>query len=181
MSKRKKIGIFGSAFNPPTRGHESAILQALPFLDEIWLMPSYSHAFGKQPISYEERLSLLKLFVKNIPSEKIRISIEEKLFFEKNDVKYVYTYDLLLYLKEKYVDNDFVFVCGEDNAIPETWSKFKDSELIDLEFGKIVSKELFLTRSTQVREAIKSGNFKTIENAVFENVKDSILDKGFYR
>lgn len=113
MNKRIKTGVFGSAFNPPTKGHQNAIEQAIEQVDEIFLLPSYSHAYEKKMIDFEDRCILLNLFKENFEgSSKIKIIKDEKAFFEENNVKFVYTYDILNYLKKKYPDRDFVFICG---------------------------------------------------------------------
>ena len=181
MKKRKKVGIFGSAFNPPTLGHLNAFMQQIDNVDEIWLVPSYAHAFGKNPLSFEVRCKLLSVFIENINNSKIKISEIERDFFNSKDVDYVYTYELLVFLKEKYQDCDFKFICGEDNAIPSTWSKFKNHNEIDNEFGKLVSKEIVDIRSTYVREACETSDYKKLKDYMFENIIEYIKENNLYK
>lgn len=178
---KKTIGIFGSAFNPPTKGHENSFMQCINKVDEIWLIPSYAHAFGKKPISFEKRCEMLSIFLKNIKNAKVKISEVEKEYFEKNNVKYVYTYDLLVFLKDKYPEYNFKFICGEDNADPEVWYKFKDSEKIDSEFGKLVSKVKLDIRSTYVRENIQKGHYNKLKPFLFDNIIEHIQKNKFYK
>ena len=41
--KEMKIGVLGASFNPPTRGHEDVVNQALLDFDEVLLVPSILH------------------------------------------------------------------------------------------------------------------------------------------
>lgn len=176
----KRVGVFGSAFNPPTKGHENAFLQFENEFDEIWLVPSYAHAFGKNPLPFEMRCNILSLFLENIGSEKIKISKIEELFYKTFTPKYVYTYDLLLFLKDKYPNYDFEFICGEDNADPERWAKFKNSDKIDKEFGKKVAKVKKDIRSTYVRNAFKDKEYDKLKELIYDNVLDFIKCNNLY-
>jgi nicotinate-nucleotide adenylyltransferase len=45
-----KIGILGGAFDPPHLGHLIVSMEIKEYLhlDEMWLMPVFSHAFDKK-------------------------------------------------------------------------------------------------------------------------------------
>lgn len=179
---RKRIGIFGSAFNPPTYGHKDGIEQSLEFFDEVWLLPSYSHAFGKKMLDFEKRCELLKLFISDFNlslSQKIKICKEEKEFKESLGKDVVYTYDILVYLKNKYKENDFVFICGEDNSDPEIWSKFYKSNDIDKEFGKYTVKERVKIRSTYIRNNIE--NNKEIKGLTTPKIEKYLIKNKIYK
>lgn len=64
-----RILLFGGAFNPPHFGHLLIIQQAFEFVpnfDQLWLLPSYSHSFGKQMIAPNHRLSMATLLIKSL-------------------------------------------------------------------------------------------------------------------
>ena len=176
-----KIGIFGGAFNPPTKAHAHLIKESAKQLDEIWIIPSYSHAFGKKLISFEERIGLLRIFKKNLKEKNIKILKIEKDLNKENKKDFIYTYDLLKKLKSKFPENEFIFICGEDNAKKEVWEKFYKSKEIDNEFSKIVIKETMQVRSTIARELIKEGSYKELEKYLFKNVIRKIKERKFYK
>ncbi len=72
-----KIAVFGSAFNPPSLGHKS-VIESLSHFDLILLVPSISHAWGKQMLSYEIRCELIDAFIHDLQSDKIQRSIVEE-------------------------------------------------------------------------------------------------------
>lgn len=58
------ILLFGGSFNPPHLGHEIVIRQAfelIPTIDELWLLPTYNHAFGKDLAPAPHRLAMCHL------------------------------------------------------------------------------------------------------------------------
>lgn len=46
----RRIAIIGSAFNPPHLGHKDIIEPSYKDYDEILLIPSYRHVFGKNRV-----------------------------------------------------------------------------------------------------------------------------------
>ena len=108
----KIIGLFGSSFNPPHFGHRAVIedLTRNPKFDEIWLLPVFAHAFGKDLVPFGHRLTMLELMLKTLSSKNVRISkIEQEL-----NKKPSYTYDVISALKQKYPDHEFYIVLGTD-------------------------------------------------------------------
>lgn len=57
------VGLFGGSFNPPHVAHALVGLYALETqgLDELWLVPTWRHAFGKQLASYDDRIAMCEL------------------------------------------------------------------------------------------------------------------------
>lgn len=58
----KRIALYGGAFDPPHRGHLSIIanLRSLPFVDEIWVLPSGDRSDKRLLLSMTERFDLLR-------------------------------------------------------------------------------------------------------------------------
>ncbi len=57
-----RVGILGGSFNPPHVGHAllaHAMLSTEP-LDELWVIPVWSHPFGKGSVSFDHRVDLCR-------------------------------------------------------------------------------------------------------------------------
>ena len=78
-----RIALFGGSFNPPHLGHQLACTVALaaaaPPVDEVWLVPTFQHAFGKPLAPFADRVALCELMARPF-GERVRVSrIEEEL------------------------------------------------------------------------------------------------------
>ena len=75
-----RIGIFGGSFDPPHKGHKSAVKTAITHLslDRVYIVPSYQTP-GKPPpqASAEKRIKMLQLLFKSLPKTHI-LDIEIK-------------------------------------------------------------------------------------------------------
>lgn len=170
-----RIGIMGAAFNPPTLGHKDLVMQALEEVDEVWLVPSYSHAFSKQMLPYDIRCSLLVDFAADIGLDRVVAKPLEHLLYRDGPV---YTWDLLSYIEaNKAPGTSITFLMGPDNK--ENWSKFYRADDIARQWPIFVAKETKEIRSTMVRQAIQSG--LPIEQWVTKRVGERIGDLGLYR
>lgn len=147
-----KIGVFGSAVNPVTLGHMDAIEQALEVCDKVLLVPSFSHAFGKDMKPFTFRCDLAELAVKECFGDRVTVSrLEEKLF----DGAPIYTWKLMSALAEQYPSDQLVFLCGQDNI--DNFSAFDRSEYILDNWEVVGLKERKVIRSTLVRNAVAAG------------------------
>jgi len=59
-----RIALFGGSFNPPHKGHLDVMLwlqreRAALGLDEVWILPTVNHAFGKELLPFEVRQDLI--------------------------------------------------------------------------------------------------------------------------
>lgn len=121
----KKIGLFFGSFNPIHIGHlilASYILENSD-MEELWFVVSPQNPFKdkKSLLNDHNRLDMVQLAVKNYP--KMRASnVEFSL------PKPSYTIDTLTYLHEKYPDNSFALIMGEDNL--QSLAKWKNSETL---------------------------------------------------
>lgn len=118
--KKDQIAVFGSAFNPPHRGHEDVIHQILEHTDKLVLVPSYNHAFGKKMMPFEFRVGLVKGMVAEMGlNENTLVSrIEHDIADTHPEDRPVYTFDVLSELEKVYNTQNLTFVVGPDNASP---------------------------------------------------------------
>lgn len=173
-----RIAVFGSAFNPPTLGHEDAINSVLsqqPPFDKVLLVPSYQHAFGKTMLPYSQRVQLLDKFVAGLTDPRVELcAIEDKIALPQ---KPVYTYDVLDYLqREVYPKANLTFIIGPDNL--KNWHKFYRADEVLARWQRLVVPEHKDIRSSYVREAIAKG--ENIEQWVPKSVSDYIMEHQLY-
>ncbi|CAH0535440.1 nicotinate-nucleotide adenylyltransferase [Vibrio stylophorae] len=147
-----KIAVFGSAFNPPTRGHLSTLARLTHF-DQVLLVPSFSHAWGKSMLPFATRCELVSCFIEDAKLTNLSLCTLEQTLGQSGDA--VTTYALFSALELQYPDAELTFVLGPDNLL--NFSKFYQSEAILKRWSILCSPETLTVRSTQVREAILAG------------------------
>lgn len=141
------IGIFGSAFNPPTLGHQDEIEQGLALCSEVWLVPAIAHAFGKVMLPFDIRWALVEAFVHDIGLPRVKASpIEARLWDGQGPVT---TLAVLHTLQDEHPGASFVFLCGPDNA--EQFDRFVGADEIRRRWGVLTLTERCSIRSTTVR------------------------------
>lgn len=151
----QKVTYFGSAFNPPHLGHMDCITQLLKIFDLVIVGPSYKHAFGKEMISFQHRMTMLKLLIQEslTKEEQTRVvisNIEEQLAICCKNMP-IYSYDVIDLLSKNY--GNCTLAIGEDNY--KVIDKFYKADQIKDQFGIAVTKENKAVRSTFLREKIK--------------------------
>lgn len=184
----KKIGVFGSAFNPPTQGHADVIEQIAPNFDEILLVPSAAHAFNKGMLPFNNRVTLLEKFVQQFKQlvHKLTICTIETEMQQQQPDKAVFTFDLLNSLEQSYLDRDqpvqISFILGPDNIATETWQKFYRADDIRQRWALYPVKEQKAIRSTDVRNLIAAGADRTAFTGLLsDEVADYIFETGLYQ
>ena len=118
-----KIGLYFGSFNPVHIGHLAIAGYMTEFagLDQVWFVVSPHNPLKKKEtlLDDNQRLYMTQLAIGD--NQRLRASdIEFKLSVPS------YTIDTLAYLKEKYPDNKFCLVMGEDNLY--TLHKWKNTE-----------------------------------------------------
>ena len=164
--KKRHVAVIGSAFNPPHLGHKDVIEQVYQSFDEILLVPSFKHAFGKKMVPFEHRLYMASMMGQCFHNESyiqygehtpiLTSDIEREIGAQKEGP--VYTFDVLEALEKKYqkagIESELTFIVGPDNASFETWSKFYRGDEI-LERWKLRSvSERIAVHSTEIRKLI---------------------------
>lgn len=120
-----KVGLFFGSFNPIHVGHLVIGNHMAEFsdLDQVWFVVTPHNPFKKKSslLDNYQRLEMVyqatKDFTKLKPSD-----------IEFNLPQPNYTVNTLAYLQEKYPDNEFALIMGEDNL--KSFHKWKNYELI---------------------------------------------------
>jgi len=175
-----KIALFGGSFNPPQNGHV-AVVRALvdsKQFDEVWVLPSFRHPFGKSLAPFEDRLNLCRLAFEALsPSLKVS-SVEKEINPQKG-----YTVDTVRYLKKKYPESKFYLVMGSDLILELPRWKDPDElkkmvEIYPISRAGYEDSKFPRVSSTEIREALRLG--KDISSLVPPKVAKYIRDKKIY-
>lgn len=144
-----KIAVFGSAFNPPSLGHKS-VIESLSHFDVVLLVPSISHAWGKEMLNYEIRCELIDAFISDLHSDRVqRSTVEEEL---QQPDQSVTTYAVLSLLQKQFPDADITFVIGPDNLF--NFAKFYKAKEILQRWSVMACPEKVAIRSTDIRQRL---------------------------
>lgn len=149
----EKIAVFGSAFNPPSLGHKS-VIDSLNHFDRILLVPSISHAWGKDMLDFDIRCQLIEAFIDDIGSDKVTLSrIEEELVVPGESVT---THAVLTKIEKTFPQSDITFVIGPDNLL--NFDKFYKSSEILQRWSIMVCPEKVPVRSTEIRRRLSNNH-----------------------
>lgn len=182
-----KLGVFGSAFDPPTLGHLDVLRQAATCHDHILLIPSAFHAFNKKPLPFNLRLQMLQCFIDDADAGcPLEVCDLEAELLKQNPGKPVYTYDLMEALTSKYKDKaDISFIRGADNARPETWTRFYKSKEIEEKWPIFTATERLPIRSSDVRKILESSkiadDLQQGLNMLLPSVQAFIMNNNLYQ
>jgi nicotinate-nucleotide adenylyltransferase len=144
----KNIALFGGAFDPPTLGHlhVAEAVGALDGIDEVWVMPSFSHMYDKRMVEFKHRVNMCTMTFSGVAT-----TVPDEQYVGGDGS----AYDLMKYLVSKYPDCKFHNVIGMDNA--ESIDKWKNSDwlLDNLSFivlprGNYTPKQDWYTKSPHI-------------------------------
>lgn len=205
MTKVKKIGILGGAFNPAHFGHLKIAKTALEKLklNKIIFIPA-----GVQPLKGKSDMASAKDRL-----EMTKILIEKRPEFEISDYEIrkkgkSYTIDTIEHLKRKYKNSQIFWIIGEDSLreiIQEKWKgklkvldlarfvvftrpdhkfilknlpkKFEKNKEIALKKVILIKKKIPIS-ATKIREKIKKG--KNVEKFLPKKILNYIKEKKLY-
>ncbi len=169
----KKIAVFGSAFNPPSLGHKS-VIERLSHFDQILLVPSIAHAWGKEMLEYEKRCQLVDAFITDLGMPNVqRSDVEEKIHQPGSPVT---TFAVLEDLQQSNQGSMLTFIMGPDNLL--NFGKFYKSEEILNQWSVMACPETVKVRSTDIRNALEQD--QPIDNLSTANVKKLLQHNGWY-
>ena len=123
---RKNLGLMGGSFDPIHNGHLgiARFIQNNLGLTGLLFIPAYVSPFKtwKEAAPAADRLAMVRLAVANEPGW-------EASDWEINKTGISYTYDTLLYFKEKYgAEYDLYFIIGADSALElDKWYRIADA------------------------------------------------------
>ncbi len=116
------VAIFGGTFDPPHIAHVlvACWAQVAAEIDEVLVVPTFQHAFGKTAAPYEHRRRMTELAMRDL--RKVEISdIERDLGGESR------TYHTLVALRERRPDASFRLVVGADIlGQTQAWHRWED-------------------------------------------------------
>jgi nicotinate-nucleotide adenylyltransferase len=106
----REIALLGGSFNPPHIGHLMAALYLRATLgsDEVWLLPSFNHPFGKPLEPFEDRVAMCEAMGLDV-GPWLKVSRAESQVGGEGR-----TIELLEWLLPKYPDTRFRWVIGSD-------------------------------------------------------------------
>ena len=101
---------YGGSFNPPHIAHVLMVsaLRAYYPKAEVWVAPTYQHAFGKGLLPYDLRLQMLEAALSSINGVYIS-TIERDLHASTS-----YTIDVVRELKRQHPQKDIWIIAGSD-------------------------------------------------------------------
>ena len=107
-----RIALYGGSFNPPHLSHQLACAVALaasrPQIDEVWAVPTFRHAFGKQLAPYADRHAMCVAAMAVFGGRVLVSRIEEELGGPS------YTLRTVQALRARHPEHEFSLVVGAD-------------------------------------------------------------------
>jgi nicotinate-nucleotide adenylyltransferase len=173
------VGLLGGSFNPPHVGHLIAaqFVKATQGVDQVWLVPSYRHPFGKALAPFEDRQRMCQALCADGSGWLQVCEAERELTGEGRTVA------TLKHLVGTYPGHRFALVIGSDivKDLP-LWKDFDEirnlARLIVLNrpgypSGEAIGPPLAAVSSSEVREMLERGEVPTnlVPHSVLEYAK----------
>jgi nicotinate-nucleotide adenylyltransferase len=151
---KRRIAIFGGAFDPPHIGHTAICRWVFGKgrFDELFIVPCFKHPFGKDMEGFDHRLAMCRLAFGKLLLPLRILDIEKSLPGPS------LTHNTILRLIEKNPDAKFTLIVGHDVAKElSDWHHIdKIKELVDIiEVPRGEESAIPNVSSTDVRTAIK--------------------------
>ncbi|MGB2079912.1 MAG: nicotinate-nicotinamide nucleotide adenylyltransferase, partial [Vibrio sp.] len=124
--------------------------------DEVLLVPSFAHAWGKNMLEFDTRAALIDVFLQDLQREgkalnAKRSSIEASIWENLPDQSAgVTTYALLDHLSHLMPDAALTFVLGPDNLL--SFGRFYRSDDILARWSILACPQTLAVRSTDIRD-----------------------------
>lgn len=120
---RPVVSLFGGSFNPPHVVHGMVCLYLLHTgADEVWLIPTWRHAFAKELAPFEDRMAMARQLVAPLGARARVLDIEAHRDGPS------YTVDTVRQLRAAHPDLDFEWVVGSD--ILDEIHRWKEADLL---------------------------------------------------
>lgn len=178
------IALFGGSFNPVHVAHQLVALYVLETqpIDELWLVPTYAHPFGKPLAPFEHRVAMCELAAAAL-GPRVQVSRAEEELAKQPGFVASRTLDLI-----EHVGGDLRLVIGSD-ILAETaqWHRWDEvarraPPIVVARPGWPGGGEVAITdvSATRVRELL-AGNDRAVEALVPARVLRYIAAHGLYR
>ncbi len=190
--------IFGGTFNPFHIGHYEMLcaLQNDKSVDKILVMPDKipPHKICDYMADDETRIEMCRIVAKEFSKAEVCL-----IEFEREGKSY--SYDTVILLKEKYPNDDFIFVCGGDMLVyfPK-WYKYEelmklvpfmvfkrsdtDNELFENSVDSFRKIGMKLIVKNEIISAISSteirNNFQNYKELMPKKIYEFLLNRGVY-
>lgn len=119
---RKRVALFGGAFDPPHFGHALALRQLLDTkrFDEVWVVPTGMRPDKQSLASPQDRLRMAELFCGSVFPQNGPVLVKSHLVDDPN--AYPVTAKELAMLQGLHPDISFTVAIGPDQAgVLDTW------------------------------------------------------------
>jgi nicotinate-nucleotide adenylyltransferase len=180
-----RIGLLGGSFNPPHLGHLliAAAVYAVEEIDHLWVLPTASHAFGKDLAPFADRVRMCHLAFRHLAGGAAVLDLEERL------PKPSYTVNLLRALHALRPGIKPVWIAGSD--VLADLPRWRDPDEVQklarfvvvprkgYEGGARLGIELPMLSSTDVRAIRHRG--ESIEGLVDREVLAYVERRDLYR
>jgi nicotinate-nucleotide adenylyltransferase len=123
-----RVALFGGSFNPPHVAHQLVALYVLETqpVDELWLVPTFRHAFGKELASYDDRVAMCERLAAPL-GPRVRVSRAEADLAAQPGFVSSRTLHLLAHLAAQDPAATFRLVVGADIlAERDQWYRWDD-------------------------------------------------------
>ena len=187
------VALFGGSFNPPHLAHQMACLVVLEAaeIDQVWMIPTYRHVFGKQLAAFDDRVAMCELAARPFGSRVHVSTVERDLGGQSSR-----TLDTLIELGRRHPDHRFRLVIGSDILAERTlWYRWDEvvrlapplvlartgaepSDSTEVQ-GEACGPPLPAISSSEVRDRLQAG--QAVSRLVSRPVLDYIAGRGLYR
>lgn len=180
------VGLYGSSFDPPHVAHVFTVawgLSACP-LDEIWLVPVWRHAFGKDLTPFDDRVEMCRRAF-SLFGDRVRVSMVERDLGGESR-----TIDTVRHLIATVPDHRFALLMGTDLFLErERWKAFDELERLVPFYvvgrsgvpdppGQEVGPRLPPVSSTEIRARLGRGD--SVAGTVPDAVLAWVRERGLY-
>lgn len=189
------IGVLGGSFNPPHVAHQLLALYALETtdLDEVWLVPTFRHRFGKELAPYPDRVAMCERADAGL-GRRVRVCRAEEELARAPGFTVSRTHDLLVHLAGLHPGRRWRLLIGADIlAEAHRWHRW--DEVVTLAPPVVVGRagaapatvpgmavrpiELPPISSTEIRRRLASG--EDVSGLLPRAVIGYIAERGLYR
>ena len=183
----KTVALFGGSFNPVHVAHQMVMLYVLETesVDEIWMVPTHRHVFGKDLAPFVDRVKMCELSAEMFHGKVSVSSVEQELNAPTSRAL-----DTILELKRRHPGVSFRWVIGSDILLEtDLWYRW---DQVSLEAPPLViarggfpqkgaKNEVAIPAisSTGIRKLFKNG--ESTDGLLSRAVLRYIVDRELYR